>query len=310
MREIDFDNSNIIQTQNIHTSINSILLIEDQQPFVDELTALLTEALDTRFELVHCARLDSALERLCSNEFSLIITDLFLPDAQGPEVYSVLNARTPNSPIIILIDADSETVAVKAIQLGAQEYIIKSMIDAPQLRCVIKYALEQKAIQAELNMMALIDRETGLYNRPSFLTLTHHYLKLADRAQRGLIFLYIRFKNLWNIDVAYGSHGIEKALVDATCILKQTFRRSDILSRCTEDEFAVVALEARKDSNTVIFDRLQHNLDVHNSTCANDMKLKFAIGMAYYDPGRPVSLAELVARARRSQCSRDLKECQ
>ncbi|MBN2620590.1 diguanylate cyclase [candidate division WOR-3 bacterium] len=308
MREIDIDNG-ILEPQDIRTSIDRVLLVEDQQTSIDELSALLIEALDTRFELVSCSRLDAALEKLYSDQYSLIIADLSLPDAQGPEVYSMLNTQAPHTPIIVTAEAQDEAMAVKAVQLGAQEYIIKSTIDVPQLQCTIKYALEQKAVQEELSTLALIDKATGLYNRPSFLTLTDHYLKLADRAQKGLIFLHIRLQNFYDIESAYGTHGAEKALVDSARILKQTFRRSDIISRYTDDEFAVVALETRKDCDSAILKRLQQNLEVHNHACAEDSKLKFSIGTAYYDSQAPVSLAELVALARRSQCHRYIKEC-
>jgi diguanylate cyclase (GGDEF)-like protein len=93
---------------------------------------------------------------------------------------------------------------------------------------------------------------------------------------------------------------IEQALIDTANVLKQTFRRSDIIGHIGIDDFAVVALEAHKENAEIIIARLHKTLDIINTKENRDHKLSLSIGTAFYDPTSPCSITGLMTWARKS----------
>jgi two-component system cell cycle response regulator len=297
MNVIDLDIDNQLEPHFSQGNIKKILLIEDSTVDANAIETMLTEAIDSQFNLIRTDRLDNGLEQLLGGGFDIVLLDLSLPDSQGLDTFSKLYEQVSNVPIIVLAIPEEETFAVKATQLGAKDYIIKGKIDATRLGCAVQYAIDQHSIEDELGRFNLIDEPSGLYSRNAFLVLGHHYLKLANRIQRGLILLYVQVNATSLLD------GEEKnVLIDFANILKQTFRRSDIIARIKSKEFAVIALEAHKESAKILGDRFQKNLRVYGGKDCSTLAVK--ITSAYYNPQQQCSIAELMARARKSLCNK------
>src|SRR6188508_1233871 len=100
-----------------------ILLIEDN--FGD--AVLLRETLrdwrkESWFELQHVTRLEEGILALASTKFDLVLLDLSLPDAHGLETLSRTRSACGATPIVVLTGMNDETVAIRAVQEGAQDY--------------------------------------------------------------------------------------------------------------------------------------------------------------------------------------------
>lgn len=308
MNIIDLDSESRFEPQLKQGSIKKVLMIEDNIDDANIMQEMLTDAIESSFKLIRADCLERGLDKLLAGDIDIVLLDLCLPDSQVQDTFSRLYERTPDVPIIVLASPGEESLAVRAAQLGAKDYIIKGKTDSLQLRQLINYAVEQHEIQHELSNLALIDKPTDLYSHQSFLVLGQHYLKLANRAKKGLIFFYIDIENLRDITKKLGNQGKNKALVDSANILKQTFRRSDVLARFANNEFAILALEAHKDSDKVIMHRLQKNLGAYNSKAGNPVKISLSVGAVFYDPNSPSSIAELMARVRKSKCHRVIEK--
>jgi len=304
MREVDLDSKNIHERFFKMSEVNKVLVVAQDEADLNNLTALLTEAIPTRIEVATCHRLDTCLEMCSSEKYDMVFLDLNLPDSLGVDSFTTLYSHHPDVAIIVTVTPDEEPEAVRATQLGAKDYLIKQQYTSAQIKCSIKYAIEQQNITAELSSMELLDETTGLYNRSSFLVLLQHYQKLAARSKRGLTFVFARLNNLAGIDDAVGQRGVKRVLIDAANILRQTFRRSDIISKFAKDEFAILALESNSTCDSILTHRLNENLQEHNKCSEPDLRITLQIGTAFYDPQAPLPLAELMARARRSQCLR------
>jgi diguanylate cyclase (GGDEF)-like protein/PAS domain S-box-containing protein len=154
-------------------------------------------------------------------------------------------------------------------------------------------------MREELRSMALIDDLTGLYNRRGFFTLAQHQLELANRARKGLLLLFADLDGMKWINDTLGHLEGDRALKEAAGILKDTFRRSDIIARIGGDEFAVLAMEEREDNAESVAVRLQKSLEAHNARLnyGQKYKLSLSLGVAYYDPQSPCSLDALMAKA-------------
>jgi len=111
---------------------------------------MLAEVAKGQFELVAVGRLSQALRRLFAERFEVVLLDLSLPDSQGLETFTRMHGQSASTPIVVLTGLDDERLAVKAVQKGAQDYLIKGQVDGNLLVRSMRYAIERHAVQEEL----------------------------------------------------------------------------------------------------------------------------------------------------------------
>ena len=110
-----------------------------------------------------------------------MLLDLSLPDAARLEALMQLRAAAPDVPIVILSGLQDELLAVKAVQEGAQDYLVKGRVDGAAIGRSIRYAVERKALEMQTAHKALHDHLTGLPNRDLFHDRLKHAVTRAKR---------------------------------------------------------------------------------------------------------------------------------
>lgn len=95
-------------------------------------------------------RLKQGIEKILENPYDLLLLDLSLPDGHGLDALAQLKAKGVRIPIVILTSTNDRVVASIAIRQGAQDYIVKENITAPNLLRSIHYAMERKAVENAL----------------------------------------------------------------------------------------------------------------------------------------------------------------
>jgi two-component system, cell cycle sensor histidine kinase and response regulator CckA len=158
-----------------------LLLIEDNPGDVLLLQEILSEITAVHFNLVTAERLAEALQQLQSETFDVILLDLILPDSEGLESFITLYQQVPLTPIVVLTGMADETLALKAMQAGAQDYLIKGQVSGSALIMrSIRYAIERKRVEATL------------YRREQELrTLTEHAPDIISRFDKDLRYLFV-----------------------------------------------------------------------------------------------------------------------
>jgi signal transduction histidine kinase len=126
-----------------------ILLVEDNPGDARLIRETLHEATSIRFTLEQVDRLSAARERCGRDGIDVVLLDLSLPDAQGIETVRECLAFAHDAPIIVLTGLDDETVALKAVQAGAQDYLVKGQVDSTLLVRAIRYAMERQRLEVE-----------------------------------------------------------------------------------------------------------------------------------------------------------------
>lgn len=117
-----------------------VLVIEDNPADV----RLLEKALAKwPFELQCADRLSTGLEYLARGSFDVVLLDLSLPDAQGIETFYLVHCQAPHVPVVVLTGLEDESVGSEAVQLGAQDYLVKGQVLPGLLARAIKYAVER-----------------------------------------------------------------------------------------------------------------------------------------------------------------------
>jgi two-component system cell cycle sensor histidine kinase/response regulator CckA len=121
-----------------------ILMVEDDPDDALLFREMLAEVTAAPPQLVHVERLEAAIERARVEAFDVVLLDLSLPDSRGIETFLDLNRAISGVPIVVLTGLDDETVAVKAVQEGAQDYLLKGQVTGSLLLRSIRYAIERQ----------------------------------------------------------------------------------------------------------------------------------------------------------------------
>lgn len=145
----------------------TLLLIEDNPGDAALIQELVSEVI--QLELLHVDRLAAGCARLATEAIDLILLDLSLPDSQGMSTFFAAQTQAPQVPIVVLTGLDDETTALEALKAGAQDYLVKGLLDSREFGRAIRYAIERARAQEHL--------ATALQEKEVLLKETHHRVK-------------------------------------------------------------------------------------------------------------------------------------
>src|SRR6266446_5969923 len=279
------------------TTITKILIIEDNPGDVRLLQEALAEIPELLLEFVHCETLVQAFEYLAKSSPDVILLDLGLPDSQGLETVRRTHAAAPEVTLVVLTVLDDGDLAVRSLQEGAQDYLVKAQIDGSLLWHAIRYAMERQRVQLGLLNLAFMDDLTGLNNRRGFFVLAEHHMKFACRTGKPFLVAFVDLDGMKQINDTFGHQEGNRALVDASNVLRDSFRQSDILARMGGDEFAILITDAAEDSITTVIGRVQEKLRYRNEGPNRRYPLSFSIGIVPGDAAQVCHLEKLLDRA-------------
>jgi two-component system, cell cycle response regulator len=279
------------------TTITKILLVEDNPGDTRLIKEALSEIAKLQFELVHCETLEQALEFCSKSVPDAILLDLGLPDSQGLDTVRRMHAAAQQAPIAVLTIRDEEELAIQSLHEGAQDYLPKSQISGALVWRALRYAMERQRVQLELLNLSLLDELTGLNNRRGFLALGEHYVKLANRSGMPFMVAFADLDNMKKINDSFGHQEGNRALVEAANVLRDSCRRSDILSRIGGDEFAILIADVDEDCADVVLRRIQQKLDSCNTNAGRRYALSLSIGIVAANVNDPADLQQLLNKA-------------
>jgi sigma-B regulation protein RsbU (phosphoserine phosphatase) len=139
-----------------------ILLIEHEDASARVISGLLESTRESVSELVIAGDLDAGVARLGPGKFDVVVLEFFLPDGAGISTINLLRAAAPGVPIIVVGAVDDEAIAVEAVHAGAQDYLVKSQLNARYLLRSMHYALERE--RSEFALLEAEARYRGLFN--------------------------------------------------------------------------------------------------------------------------------------------------
>ncbi|PZQ96928.1 MAG: DNA-binding response regulator [Cereibacter sphaeroides] len=121
-----------------------ILVVDDEQPIRKLLrTGLAVEG----YAVVEARNGREAVELVASERPDLILLDLGLPDMQGHDLLEKWRAQALDLPVVILSSRTDESGIVKALELGADDYVTKpfGMKElAARIRVALRHRLQQQ----------------------------------------------------------------------------------------------------------------------------------------------------------------------
>ncbi len=128
-----------------------VLLIEDEDADAEWTRRALAKSTTSSFELRRTERIFTGLECLKKESFDAILLDLHLPDGTGLEAFEKVHSQAPHLPVILLTGSlVDEKIALKVLEKGAQDYLLKGKFDDSMLVRSLLYALQRHKLQKEL----------------------------------------------------------------------------------------------------------------------------------------------------------------
>jgi DNA-binding response OmpR family regulator len=119
--------------------IIKVLLIEDNPGDARLVKEMLIDAGANKFSLAHVGLISEGLALLRNEGYHVILLDLSLPDGHGLDNIRQVCAVVPHLPVVILTSLDDETIAIRAVQEGAEDYLVKGQMDSNLLARAIRY---------------------------------------------------------------------------------------------------------------------------------------------------------------------------
>ncbi len=123
---------------------NKILVVDDEKRICHNVEKILTK---NNYEVTHALSAQEALEKMAKESFSLLISDIVMPGQNGLELLKLAKKEWPLTKAIMMTAYASTSSALKAIRLGALDYIPKPFTP-DELRTSVENALSGKLIEA------------------------------------------------------------------------------------------------------------------------------------------------------------------
>jgi len=194
----------------------------------------------------------------------VILLDLGLNLREPMDAVHLVHRTAPGAPLIVIADPAEKERAIRSLAEGAMDYVLKGHIDTHTLERVLRTALERNTLTGLTDLLR--DQVTGLYTRDGFLTVGARRHEEAMRGGSSLVLIGVRFDNLQVLREAFGPGTANRALSDVAGLLKGCCRRSDVVGRLGEAQFAILGVDAVAPSAQVMRSRLEQHLAVHNQT--------------------------------------------
>lgn len=121
----------------------TVLLVEDNPLYARLIQRLLGRSEHPAFEVVAVGTLAEAVGRLTLGAVDVVLLDLMLPDSSALDTFFRIRAHAAETPIIVQTALDDVTLASRAVEGGAQDYLLKDRINGASLLRSIHYAVER-----------------------------------------------------------------------------------------------------------------------------------------------------------------------
>jgi two-component system nitrogen regulation response regulator NtrX len=132
---------------------------------------------------------EAALEALEARRFDLVLLDVWLPGQDGLEVLRRIRERDAELPVVVISGHGTIETAVKAVRLGAQDFVEKPL-SLEKTLVVVRNALRQKRLESQLRELRerLDERYTMVGESPALRRLRAEIAQAAPSNGRVLIF--------------------------------------------------------------------------------------------------------------------------
>ncbi len=207
----------------------------------------------------------SALARLASQEFDLMIVSLTMSGADGLRLCSQVRSadRARHLPIIVLVEPGNEARLLRALDMGINDYVMRP-VDENELLARARSQVRRKRYSDHLRNRleerieaAVIDSLTGLHNRRYMETHLATLVDEARRSGRSLSVLLADIDHFKSVNDTYGHDAGDAVLREFSERFKRNTRGIDLACRYGGEEFLIIMPDTPLERACQIGERLR-----------------------------------------------------
>jgi two-component system, cell cycle response regulator len=190
-----------------------------------------------------------ALDMLGRQTYDVVISDLNMPEVDGFQLLAGAKRIAPHVEVIILTGTRAQDVdsAVRALRLGAHDYLSKPPSNSDEVVVTVERALEKKRLKdanqrlvRELESLSRNDALTNVLNRRSFDDGLAQEVARATRHGHPLGVVMLDIDHFKKINDTHGHPGGDEVLRFFAQTVKATLREGDALFRYGGEEFTAL----------------------------------------------------------------------
>ena len=139
----------------------NILIVDDDKIILDSLCEFLSLE---GYAATPAQSFMQAVNELQKQSFSLVLTDVNMPDANGFELLSIIRKNYPQTVITVITGYGTIESAVEAIKMGAYDYLTKPVVDDDLLMSVERSLRQQSLMSENLTLRSQLEQKYSLEN--------------------------------------------------------------------------------------------------------------------------------------------------
>jgi diguanylate cyclase (GGDEF)-like protein len=213
-----------------------------------------------------------ALEQLEKDFYSIVITDLVMPELDGLSLCRSIRKRDTAgyTYIMMLTSQNSKEDMIRGLEAGADEYLIKP-VSHTELSMRLKTAdriltLESslKKSYDEIKALSVRDPLTKVFNRGYLDERLLHEVKRSFRFQRSLAVVMFDIDHFKLINDTFGHAAGDQVLMECAGLMGSSIRQEiDWIARYGGEEFTVVLPETPVAGARIAAERMRFRLASH-----------------------------------------------
>jgi diguanylate cyclase (GGDEF)-like protein len=273
-----------------------ILLVEDNKDEARAAAQVLKGAAKD-VEITHVEKLSAALKRLSREHFDALVLDMELLDTHGLDPFEQILGSLARMPIVLLADPSEEPMASKALQHGAQDYLIKGQWRSEQLKRSVEHAIKRKHAEQNLSYLAQYDYLTALANRSLFRDRLTQGVARSKRTGRHVALMRLGLDRFRDVNATHGQEKGDVLLKAVAGRLLKCQRETDTVARLWGDEFTVLLEDFNSEWDVSVVAKRMINA-IAKPFEVEDVKISItaSMGITIY-PLDKVSIEELMNHA-------------
>ncbi|MDZ4202230.1 MAG: diguanylate cyclase [Gallionella sp.] len=130
-----------------------VLLVEDDPADANLVSQMLRASSQPRFEVSLAEDLAGMHRQLSKARPDVLLLDLSLPDSSGLQTVQAGRHAAGSLPLVVLTGYDDTEFAVKSLEAGAQDYLVKGNFNADGLVRAIRYAVSRAGLEQNMHEM-------------------------------------------------------------------------------------------------------------------------------------------------------------
>jgi diguanylate cyclase (GGDEF)-like protein len=256
-----------------------VLLVEDDARAALELGEMLHLVWSRGLVVTHTRHVADAVQELADHGATCVLLDLH--DQPVLAALEELSAASPATPIVVVADGDDDQdLGVALVRAGAQDFLVRSELNAPRLARAISYAVERKRGEAALALQALHDPLTALPNRALFLDRLRGALDRSRRTGAPVVVLFLDVDGFKQINDTLGHSAGDRLLIELAERFRAMLRPMDTVARFGGDEFTFLfeGLESEEEA-ALVAQRVTQTASLPLSLAGQQRAVSISIGV-------------------------------